>query len=124
MKGKAMLLGVLLFGAGHARGQVAVVDAANVAQTVKAVEALERQITELEATYRAMSGSRGLGTVFYDPALQGYLPGDWMRVYQAGSTKGYPGIPGSPSGGRACRGSPGKRGRADERRRGAGEDDG
>lgn len=92
MKGKATLLGALLLLVGHARGQEAVVDAANVAQTVKAVAALERQLTELEATYRAMSGSRGLGTVFYDATLQEYLPGDWMRVYQAGSTKGNTGI--------------------------------
>jgi type IV secretion system protein VirB5 len=86
--------GAVLLTAGVARGNYPVFDAASFSKLVESIRLLEREVAELEATYRALSGSRGLGGVLYNPALREYLPPDWMRVYDAAAAGGYPGISG------------------------------
>ena len=80
--------------AGGARADLPVFDASSLAKMVESVRLLREEVSRLESTYRALSGSRGLGSVLYNPALREYLPEDWMRVYDAASAGGYAGISG------------------------------
>jgi type IV secretion system protein VirB5 len=77
----------------HAQG-IPVFDSSSFGQMVLSVKALGDQLRQLQATYQAMSGSRNLGSVLYDPSLRGYLPADWARVYDAAAAGGYAGISG------------------------------
>jgi len=79
---------------GSARATLPVFDASSFAKMEESVLLLREEVSRLESTYEAMSGSRGLGSVLYDPALREYLPTDWMRVYDAASGGGYAGISG------------------------------
>src|SRR3954470_22464735 len=80
-------------GAAHAQG-IPVFDSSSFAQTVLSVKALADQLTQLKATYQAMSGTRNLGSIRYDPALRQALPADWGRVYDGATAGGYAGISG------------------------------
>jgi type IV secretion system protein VirB5 len=88
-----LLAGLLAFV--RARADAPVFDAASFSKLVDSIRLLERQVAELKATYSALSGSRGLGGVLYDPALKENLPSDWMKVYDAAARGGYAGITGS-----------------------------
>ena len=81
--------------AGAARANYPVFDASNFAKMVETVALLEKEVAELQAAYRAVSGSRNLGAVLYNPALKAYLPSDWMKVYDAASEGSYAGISGT-----------------------------
>ncbi len=71
-----------------------VFDSSSFGQMVLSVKALGDQLTQLQATYRAVSGTRNLGAILYNPALRGYLPSDWARVYDSAASGGYAGISG------------------------------
>lgn len=71
-----------------------VFDSSSFGQMVLSVKALSDQLTQLQATYRAVSGTRNLGAVLYNQALRGYLPADWARVYDTAAAGGYAGISG------------------------------
>jgi type IV secretion system protein VirB5 len=71
-----------------------VFDSSSFSQMVLSVKALGDQLTQLQATYRAVSGTRNLGAVLYNPALRAYLPGEWARVYDTANAGGYAGISG------------------------------
>jgi len=88
--------------AGEARAQWAVFDATNAANMLTSISTLGKQLTQLEATYNqlqasyhAVTGARGLGDVLNNPALRQYLPTDWMHVYDAAKAGGLPGISGT-----------------------------
>jgi type IV secretion system protein VirB5 len=85
----------LLLAGAEARANYPVFDAANFGKMAESVIALQQQVRQLEATYKAMSGSRGLGNVFYNPKLKQYLPEDWASVYDAGVGSKYAGLSGT-----------------------------
>jgi type IV secretion system protein VirB5 len=74
-----------------------VFDSSSFGQMVLSVKALGDQLTQLRATYEALSGVRGLGSALYNPALRQYLPPDWARVYDGAMAGGYAGISGTLS---------------------------
>jgi type IV secretion system protein VirB5 len=71
-----------------------VFDSSSFGQMILSVKALGQQLTQLRATYDAVSGTRNLGSLFYDPALRRYLPADWPSVYDGAAVGGYAGITG------------------------------
>lgn len=79
--------------AARAQG-IPVFDSSSFGQMILSVRALGDQLNQLQATYQAVSGTRGLGSVLYDPALRQYLPQDWAGVYDVAMTGGYGGISG------------------------------
>jgi len=85
----------LLLAATEASANYPVFDAANFGKMVESVIALHEQVRQLEATYKAVSGSRGLGNVLYSPQLKQYLPEDWAKVYDAAAEGKYGGISGT-----------------------------
>ncbi len=85
--------GVAIAVAAHAQGYP-VFDSSSFGQMVLSVKTLGDQLTQLQAAYRAVSGSRNLGAILYNPALRGYLPSDWARVYDTAAAGGYAGISG------------------------------
>lgn len=63
-------------------------DESNLAQALLMVDHMKSQINNqldqlerLESQERALSGSRGMGDLFNDPALRNYLPENWKGVY-------------------------------------------
>lgn len=87
-------IGVLAL-ASPARAQLPVIDAASATNMVASIGKLQQQIVALEATYRAVTGARGLANALNDPALRQYLPGDWARVYDSATNGGYRGLSGT-----------------------------
>ncbi len=79
--------------AAHPQG-IPVFDSSSFGQMVLSVKALGDQLAQLQATHQAVSGTRNLGAVLYNPALRGYLPADWARVYDTAAAGGYAGISG------------------------------
>ena len=91
-RGAALLVGMLLsFGAG---AQIPVTDAAlniqtqtnqtaNFAKYVEQVTQLKNQLEQAKKQYEALTGVRGLGDLFNNPALRQYLPKDWTGLYDA-----------------------------------------
>ena len=78
-----------------ARAQgIPVFDSSSFGQMVMSVKALHDQLTQLQAAYQAVSGTRNLGSLLYDPALKKYLPADWAKVYDTAAGGGYAGISG------------------------------
>ncbi|GAO01286.1 P-type DNA transfer protein VirB5 [Anaeromyxobacter sp. PSR-1] len=85
--------GLAFASATHAQG-IPVFDSSSFGQMVLSVKVLGDQLAQLQAAYQAVSGTRNLGAVLYNPALRGYLPADWARVYDTASAGGYAGISG------------------------------
>ena len=93
-----VLVGMALVAAREARAQgLPVFDSSSFGQMVLSVKTLSDQLTQLRATYEALSGIRGLGSALYNPALRQYLPPDWARVYDGAMAGGYAGISGTLS---------------------------
>lgn len=86
--------GLLVGGGAQAQG-IPVFDSSSFAQMVMSVRTLAGQLNQLQATYNALNGARGLGDVLYNPALRRYLPPDWTRVYDGAMAGGYAGISGT-----------------------------
>lgn len=90
--GAALLVGLSLsFGAG---AQIPVTDVAlntqtqtnqqmNFAKFVEQVTQLKNQLEQAKQQYEALTGTRGLGDLFNNPALRQYLPQDWTGLYDA-----------------------------------------
>ncbi|NEK70002.1 MAG: P-type DNA transfer protein VirB5 [Xanthomonas perforans] len=90
--GAALLVGLSLsFGTG---AQIPVTDVAmntqtqmnqtaNFAKYVEQVAQLKNQLEQAKQQYEALTGSRGLGDLFNNPALRQYLPQDWTGLYDA-----------------------------------------
>jgi type IV secretion system protein VirB5 len=92
---RALLTAVAAGLVGRAGAQgIPVFDSSSFGQMVMSVKTLGEQLNQLQATYQAVSGVRGLGEVAYDPALRQYLPPDWGRVYDGALAGGYVGITG------------------------------
>lgn len=82
------LLATLATAAGPVRAQIPVTDVANLTQQIQQVmswveqlKAMADQYQQLESQYKALTGNRGYGNAFNDPALQQYLPADWQSAY-------------------------------------------
>jgi len=86
--------GGLAFAASASAQGIPVFDSSSFGQMVLSVKALGEQLTQLQKTYQAMSGTRNLGSVLYDPTLRGSLPADWARVYDTAIAGGYAGVSG------------------------------
>lgn len=56
---------------------------ANFAKYVEQVAQLKNQLEQAKQQYEALTGSRGLGDLFNNPALRQYLPQDWTGLYDA-----------------------------------------
>lgn len=92
---KAVLTAGGLAFASAARAQgIPVFDSSSFGQMVVSVKALHDQLTQLQAAYQAVSGTRNLGAVLYDPSLRRYLPAEWASVYDTAAVGGYAGISG------------------------------
>ena len=85
--------GIALASAARAQG-IPVFDSSSFGQMVMSVKALHDQLTQLQAAYQAVSGTRNLGSLLYDPTLKKYLPADWAKVYDTAAGGGYAGISG------------------------------
>jgi type IV secretion system protein VirB5 len=91
-----VLVGAGLLVAGGARAQgIPVFDSSSFAQMLMSVRALGDQLNQMQATYNALNGVRGLGDVLYNPVLRRYLPADWAHVYDGAMAGGYAGISGT-----------------------------
>jgi type IV secretion system protein VirB5 len=76
----ALALSALL-SAGLANAQgIPVYDNTSFLQLIQSVAQLKAQLTQLETTYKAMTGSRGIGGLINDPASRQYLPGEYDGV--------------------------------------------
>lgn len=93
LRAAACAAGVAFAAAAPAQG-IPVFDSSSFGQMVLSVKTLGDQLTQLQAAYRAASGTRNLGSVLYDPTLRNYLPADWTRVYDTATAGGYAGISG------------------------------
>lgn len=69
--------------------------AKDIAEMVKQYEMLTDQYKQMEKEYETITGSRGLGQIFNDPAFRDYLPGEWQGVYDAVRDSGYAGLNGT-----------------------------
>lgn len=66
----------------------------NFAKFVEQVTQLKNQLEQAKQQYEALTGSRGLGDLFNNPALRQYLPQDWTDLYdsvQSGQVAGISG---------------------------------
>ena len=98
-----VVAGMSLLAAREARAQgIPVFDSSSFGQMVLTVKSLGDHLVQLRATYEALSGTRGLGSALYNPALRQYLPPDWARVYDGAMAGGYAGISGTLSAIRAA----------------------
>ncbi|QBC45839.1 P-type DNA transfer protein VirB5 [Iodobacter fluviatilis] len=94
---------VAAFATQHANATgIPVVDVANLAQTVQQVitaadqlAQMKSQLDQMKQQYDAISGMRGLGDIFNDPALRDALPSDWRQVYDGVKNGKYQGISGT-----------------------------
>jgi type IV secretion system protein VirB5 len=76
---------ILAAGAAGAQG-IPVYDNTSFLQLVQSVTQLKAQLTQLESTYNAMTGSRGIGGLINNPAARQYLPADYQSVLSSVST--------------------------------------
>lgn len=91
---RIFLMALALFGAGHARAGIPVIDAANLANSLQQVIAwgqqygqmaqqyqqLVNQYNKAVQTYNSMSGIRGMESLVNNPALRRYLPNEWNQA--------------------------------------------
>lgn len=97
---KLLVVGLAFFGlVDVASAQIPVTDVAGLTQQIQQViswgqqlQQMKAQIDQQKATYEAMSGSRGLGSLLNNPALKNALPQDWQQVYSAVQKGGYQGL--------------------------------
>jgi len=45
------------------------------------LEEMQMQYKQMKRDYESITGSRGLGNIFNNPALRNYLPDDWQKTY-------------------------------------------
>lgn len=99
-----MLLGV--FGSQAAHAGIPVIDTANLAEAVQQViawgeqyqqmaqqiEQYAQQIQQMQAQLQALTGSRNLGNILNNPALQGIVPANVLDTYNQVSSTGFAGL--------------------------------
>lgn len=97
---------VSLFGSPAAHAGIPVLDAANLAQAIMEVLAwgeqygqmveelaqLEQQYNQMVQQYDSMTGSRGLGDILNNQALQGVVPANLASTYASINSGGYSGL--------------------------------
>lgn len=69
--------------------------AANIAKYTEQIVQLKNQLDQAKRQYESLTGSRGLGDLFNNPALRQYLPQDWTGLYDAVQTGNVTGISGN-----------------------------
>ena len=69
-----------------------VIDVANIFQAMQTVTQLRMQLEQQLVLFRSLNGSRGMGDLFENPALQNYLPANWQSLYAAERNSGYTGL--------------------------------
>lgn len=87
------------FGSQAAHAGIPVIDAANLAQAIQQVLAWSQQyqqmvsqIQQMQSQYNSLTGSRNLGDILNNPALQQVVPADVGTVLQGINTGGYSGL--------------------------------
>ena len=99
---------ILLFGInGKAKAQISVTvttdipglsfHAEDIAKYLEMIKQMESQVKQLETTYKSLTGSSGIGSLFDNSSLKSLLPSDWQNVYESVSNGGYSGISGTVS---------------------------
>jgi type IV secretion system protein VirB5 len=95
----SLLLTGGVFGANAASAGIPVIDAANLAQSIQQVIAwaeqqiqMATQINNQIQHYKAITGSRNLGTMFNNQLLQQIIPANAQSVMSAINTGGYAGL--------------------------------
>lgn len=97
--------------AGPVSAQMTVYDPAAVAQAIESVSQLKAQLTTLtntyqtvtqqlsqaQAAYASVTGNRGMGDVFNNPAIRKYLPADMQKAWDTARKGGLTGMTGSVS---------------------------
>lgn len=100
---------VSLFGSPAAHAGIPVLDAANLAQAimevmawaeqygqmVEEIQQLEQQYNQAVQQYDALTGSRGLGDILNNQALQGVVPTNLASTYNSINSGGYSGLTGA-----------------------------
>lgn len=61
-------------------------------------EQMTGQLDQLQKQYQSVTGSRGYGSVFNDPAMRDYLPPQWQNIYDQVRAGGYAGLTGTAKG--------------------------
>ena len=69
--------------------------AEDIAKYVEMIKQMESQVKQLETTYKSLTGSSGIGSLFNNSSLKSLLPSDWQNVYESVSNGGYSGISGT-----------------------------
>jgi type IV secretion system protein VirB5 len=91
---RVFAMALVLFGAGQAKAGIPVIDAANLANSIKQVIAWGEQYTQMAqqyqqlvqqynqavTTYNSMSGIRGMADLVNNVALRRYLPNEWGQA--------------------------------------------
>ncbi len=97
---------VSLFGSQAAHAGIPTLDAANLAQAIlevlswgeqygqmiEQIQQLEQQYNQAVQQYDALTGSRGLGDILNNQALQGVVPANLASTYSAINSGGYSGL--------------------------------
>jgi type IV secretion system protein VirB5 len=64
-------------------------------QWIEQLKKMKDQLDQQVATYKSLTGSRGLGDLLNNTALKNYLPPEWQNVYTSLQNGGYAGLTGS-----------------------------
>lgn len=99
---------IVIFGInGKAKAQISVTvttdipglsfHAEDIAKYLEMIKQMESQVKQLETTYKSLTGSSGIGSLFDNSSLKSLLPSDWQNVYESVSNGGYSGISGTVS---------------------------
>ncbi len=65
------------------------------AHNVEQVAKLKAQLEQMQAQYKALTGSRDVSALFNQSGLKNYLPQDWQKVYDTVQSGGYKGLDGT-----------------------------
>src|ERR1700739_4444765 len=78
--------------AGAAQADIPVLDGANLVQAINQIAAWKKQYDQMQQQYTALTGSRGLGNIQNNPALQTIVSQDAANVYGAIQSRGSAGL--------------------------------
>jgi type IV secretion system protein VirB5 len=74
----------------------------DIAKYVEQIAQLKAQLEQMQQQYKALTGSRNLGKILYDPRFRQYLPEEWQGVYDSVRNGGYSGLSGDAAAIRAA----------------------
>ena len=96
---KCIVLASLLFSSAVFAQGIPVLDTANLAQALQQVQAWQQQYQQMAAQYQQLqkqyqadTGSRGLGDILNNPALQQVVPADLAQTYKNLGSNGFNGL--------------------------------